>query len=96
MKLETDSTGDVVIQATGEQGRVVLLLANGRTLIVTEQNDQIFTTDNGRTDSPFNAGKTAGIVKNGLKILALALLLNGCCTQPKPVTIYFDASEERR
>lgn len=67
MHAETDGTGNVLINASGEDGRIVLIYEGNRRLVITERAGHLWSTENGRvTEEQFNGGKTAGIVKEGL------------------------------
>lgn len=64
MHAETDPVGNVLLRATGEDGRIVLIYDGGSVLIITERAGHLWSTENGKvTNEHFNCGKTAGIVK---------------------------------
>jgi hypothetical protein len=64
MHAETDPVGNVLLRATGEDGRIVLIYDGNRVLIITERAGHLWSTENGKvTQDEFNGGKTAGIVK---------------------------------
>jgi hypothetical protein len=64
MRLDTDPDGNILVKASGEDGRVTLMMRDGSTLIITERRGNLFTTDDGLVKSDeYRAGRTAGIVK---------------------------------
>ena len=76
MILSTDGQGHAVIKASGEDGRVVLFLTDGSTLIINERHGDLFTSQAGRIDAgQIDAGRLRGIVKEARGSLSVPLAL---------------------